>query len=154
MFFYETKSGYTILIVVLVMSVLSLCCLGFWHSTALRQDMSFEILAHEQKLQVAKCGLDCGVAFCKKNFDKLIEAHKKNKDIFSIKTDMQKLSENLACYCNINIRSNNNSLHVESILCNSQDKELLAINCDVFQLIKGQSKNKTYYVQNWSLSVK
>jgi hypothetical protein len=67
------KSGSAILIVVLVMSVLSICCITFWQKSLLFYDISIKRLEYEQKYRAAACALEYATWLCSKNFDKFIK---------------------------------------------------------------------------------
>lgn len=153
---YKTENGSAILIVVLVMSVLLLCCIGFWHSSALLQNISIKVLEYEQKYSATQGALNCAISFCAENFDQLIEEGEKNHEIFDIGIDKWLISKSVEYSCRIYIQPNNQSIALTSVLCDFSElksKKIFEISCNM-QKLKHSINGKKYYIQNWSVSEK
>ncbi|MFC1842297.1 hypothetical protein ACFLYU_01430 [Candidatus Dependentiae bacterium] len=176
----NNKNGSAILIVIVVVSVLSICTVLFWQSGTLFQDISFKRLVYEQKYRAAQGGLDYAVEICAKHFDAFITEGKKRKDqnvhnlhnagvqelepVFEIETDPWKISKCIKYTCKIYIKPDGDILHIKSVLldsnANNANKTVFALSCN---LLKQKSNkiaetNKTkkekdpqFILKNWKI---
>jgi len=146
----KSRDGSVLLLLVLVVSVLSLFCLTAWHSSTLFHDISLVRLVYEQKFRAAQAGLNYGVHICKKQFDQLYALCTENNQDFFIELAPFKISKNIIYTCKINISAGDseNSLSLQSILCEKEEKKCFELFCTILKVTK---KDKKLVIKNWNI---
>ena len=161
---FNTKNGSAILIVVLIMSVLSFCCLTFWQNSSLFNDISLKRVEYEQKYRLAECGLEYAVAVCSNNFDALVDGENVGgesqevvavNDHFEIETDFFKFSENIGYKCKIYIdKDGSKALKMRSVILDSAGQRVFEISCSLHEFQKKGPNNKnikSFEIKNWQI---
>lgn len=172
--------GSTVLIVVLVMSVLSICCMTFWQKSILFFDASIKRLEYEKKYRAASCGLEYAISVCANNrnlfdfiardisnsssvgtFDRDIEAKtigKSDQNSYFMETEEFEISENIKYKCKIYISKNGEKvLNLRSVLLDMLDKKVFEVSCDLLKKEPSDSteiKNKNIknlIINNWKV---